>query len=83
MTMWLAAVLLMIPALAVPVYVAARGTVNGRLVAVQFAGALATPVLALMSFAFDQSSSIDLALALALLTIPGTYLYAMFLERWL
>ena len=36
-----------------------------------------------MTFAFDQSSFIDLALTLALLTLPGTLVMALFLERWL
>ena len=83
MTIWLASILLLVPALAVPTYVAVQGNTNSRLAAVQFAGALAVLILVLMSFAFDQSSSVDLALAAALLSIPGTYLYAMFMERWL
>ena len=83
MTVWLAGVLLLVPALAVPTYVAARGDTCSRLAAVQLASALAATILALMSFAFDQSSSVDLALSLALLSIPGTYLYALFVERWL
>ena len=83
MTPWLAGVLLLVPALVVPTTVALRGDANNRLVAVQLASALSALLLALMSFAFDQSSSVDLALSAALLSIPGTYLYALFMERWL
>jgi multisubunit Na+/H+ antiporter MnhF subunit len=36
-----------------------------------------------MTFAFDQPALIDLALALALLSLPGTLLLSLFLERWL
>jgi len=44
---------------------------------------VATVLLALATFAFDQSSFIDIALCLALLTLPGTLVLALFLERWL
>jgi multicomponent Na+:H+ antiporter subunit F len=40
-------------------------------------------LLMALSFAFDQPSSFDLALALALLGLPGTLLFAVFTERWL
>jgi len=52
-------------------------------ITVQLATAVATLILALMTFAFDQSAFIDLALALALLALPGTLLMTLFLERWL
>jgi multisubunit Na+/H+ antiporter MnhF subunit len=42
-----------------------------------------TLILVLMTFAFDQSSFIDLPLALALLALPGTLAMTLFLERWL
>lgn len=83
MTLWLVAIVALLPAFAVPVAVALRAPMNGRLVAVQLASALAMVILALMSFAFDQESTIDLALALVLLSVPGTYLYSLFMERWL
>ena len=80
---WLLAIVLLLPPLALTVTFALRGAANGRLAAVQLASALAVLVLTLMSFAFDQSSSIDLALALVLLSVPGSYVYALFMERWL
>ena len=83
MTIWMLAVLALLPPLAVPVIHACRGDTATRLVAVQLATGVTTLVLALMTFAFDQSSFIDLALCLALLTLPGTLLMALFLERWL
>ena len=48
-----------------------------------WAGGVATILLALVTFVFDQSSFIDIALCLALLTLPGTLVLALFLERWL
>ena len=44
---------------------------------------VASAVLMTLSFAFDQPSSIDLALTLALLSAPGTLILALFEERWL
>jgi multisubunit Na+/H+ antiporter MnhF subunit len=76
------AVLALLPALAVPVVVACRGGTRTRLVAVQLATGLTAQILILMTFAFDQSAFVELALTLALLTLPGTLIMALFLERW-
>ena len=83
MTIWMLTTLALLPPLAIPVWHACRGGTSSRLVAVQLASAATTLILALMTFAFDQSSFIDLALCLALLTLPGTLVMALFLERWL
>lgn len=83
MTPWMLALLALIPAVAIPVGMALRGATAHRLVAVQLAQALATLVLLLMTFVFDQSSFVDLGLTLALMSLPGTLLMAIFLERWL
>ena len=83
MNAWLLATILLLPPLAVPIYVAMRADCDNRLVAVQVAGGLAGLLLAMMTFAFDQPSFIDLALGLTLLSVPGTYLLTVFMERWL
>lgn len=83
MTPWMLATLSLLPAFAVPTIAACRGNTAGRLVAVQLAASIATLVLVLMTFAFDQSAFTDLALTLALLTLPSTLVMALFLERWL
>ena len=80
---WLAAVIALLPALFVPMIAALRGSAGQRLVAVQLATSLAAVILALMTFVFEQPSFIDLALTLAFLTLPGTLVFALFLERWL
>jgi multicomponent Na+:H+ antiporter subunit F len=82
-TAWLVAAIATLPAFAVPVFVACRGASGDRLAAVPLATALAALVLVMMSFAFDQSSFIQLPLALVLLGFPGTLVLAHFLERWL
>jgi multicomponent Na+:H+ antiporter subunit F len=69
--------------LAVPVVAAARRLPAMRFIALQMLIALATVVLVLLSFALNQSSFIDLPLALALLSLSGSLLMALFLERWL
>jgi multicomponent Na+:H+ antiporter subunit F len=83
MTIWLAVVIAMLPPLVVPLWVAMRGDLANRLVAVQLASAVASLVLVLMSFAFDQSTFIDLPITLSLLSLPGTLMLTLFLERWL
>ncbi len=80
---WLAALIAMLPPLALPLWVALRGRTADRLIAAQLASAVAALALVLMSFAFDQPSFIDLPLSLAFLSLPGTLLFALFLERWL
>ncbi len=79
---WHLAVLGTLPALAVLMAAACRGEIAGRLVAVQAATGLTALILILMSFAFDQQSYVDLALALAALGLPGTLVMALVLERW-
>jgi|GEM_PF-852193 len=83
MTDWTIALIALLPPLAVALSAACRGPVARRLVAVQVAGSVATLVLAVMTFAFDQSSFIDLALCLSLLSLPGALVMALFVERWL
>ncbi|MFD6317790.1 hypothetical protein E8E01_23800 [Methylorubrum populi] len=81
--LWLAAALALLPPFALAVLACGRGTLAFRLVAVQLATALATLLLVALSFALDQPAVIDLALTLAVLTLPGTLLFALFQERWL
>ena len=81
--LWLAAALALLPPFALAVLACVRGALAFRLVAVQLATALATLLLVALSFALDQPAVIDLALTLAVLTLPGTLLFALFQERWL
>lgn len=80
---WLAATIAFLPAVAVAVYACSVGGIHNRLAAAQFAGGIGTSILVAMSVAFDQASSIDLALMLCLLTVPASLLFAIFAERWL
>lgn len=81
--LWLIATFGLLPPLLAGVVGAGRQAAGARLVAVSFTTSIASLLLVATSFAFDQPASIDLALALALLSLPGTLLLAMFEERWL
>ncbi len=80
---WLIASLGLLPPFLAAVVATGRGPLAHRLAAIELACSLAVLLLVALSFAFDQASSIDLALTLALLTLPGTLLIAVFAERWL
>lgn len=82
-TVWLITGICLLAPLLVAVVAAGRLSVAWRLVAVELTTSLCIVLLIVLSFAFDQASSIDLALTLALFTLPGTLLFAVFQERWL
>jgi multisubunit Na+/H+ antiporter MnhF subunit len=83
MSAWLIAAVAFLPAVGVAVIMCARGNLGERLAAAQLASSLAVLLLVILTFALDQASSMDLALTLALLSLPATLLYALFVERWL
>jgi multisubunit Na+/H+ antiporter MnhF subunit len=80
---WLTAAAALLPPLAAAGFSAATQTLPGRLVAQEFAGTVALFALMLLAVGYDQPSFIDLALTLALLSLPAALAYAHFLERWL
>lgn len=82
-TPWLIAAAALLPPFLAAALAAGRLAVASRLVAIEFASSLAIMLLITLSFAFDQASSIDLALTVALLSLPGTLVLALFVERWL
>lgn len=83
MSPWLIAFLFCIPPLAGAAYRALSGHCAQRLVATELAVCIGTFMLALASFAWPHDGLIDLALALGLLTVPGTLVFTHFFERWL
>ena len=80
---WLAALIALLPPLAVAFWIGLRAGTADRLVALELAAALSVLIMVLMSFAFDQPSFIDLPLTISFLSLPGTLVFAHFLERWL
>lgn len=83
MSTWAIAAICLIPPLAFTVLSCGRGTVEERFASIQLSGSLVVLLLAILSFILEQATSIDLALTLALLTLPATLLFALFLERWI
>jgi multisubunit Na+/H+ antiporter MnhF subunit len=80
---WLVGVAALLPPFAVAVLAGCRGRTVARLVALQLASSLAGMLLIALTFSFDEPAFIDLPLSLALLSLPGTLIIALFLERWL
>jgi multicomponent Na+:H+ antiporter subunit F len=80
---WLAAVIAFLPALAAVCFAGLRGRTGERLIALELASSISVLLLVMMSFAFGRPSFIDLALALAFVSLPGTLVFTHFLERWL
>jgi len=83
MSPWLLAFLLCVPPLALAAYRALSGRSAQRLVATELAVGISTLMLVLASFAWPHDGLVDLALALGLVSVPGTLVFTHFLERWL
>lgn len=81
--LWVAGLCAVLPPLGMAVAAALRGTIAQRFAASQLATTVAALAVVLATFAIDQPSSIDLAITLALLGLPGSLLVAVFVERWL
>jgi multicomponent Na+:H+ antiporter subunit F len=60
-----------------------RGDAQDRLVGLELAGVIVTLVLLLLAEAFGRAIYVDIALALALLSLAGGLVFARFLERFL
>jgi hypothetical protein len=83
MSAWLLAAMGLLPPLIAAVVACGRGGTSVRLVADQLAYTQYVIELVLLDFAFDQSSSFGLVLALALLGLPAMLVLLLFRERWL
>jgi len=83
MSAWIVAFIALVPPLGMCAYHVLRGDTADRLVALELASAVGSLMLVLTSVGFGQPSFIDLALALSLLGLVGTLVFAQFLERWL
>lgn len=83
MSVWVLAILALMPPFLFSVVLTWRGRPGQRLAAYQLATTVGVIVLTLLTFATDQASVIDLALTTVLLALPGTLLLSVFLERWI
>lgn len=83
MIAWTLAAIALLPPLGLAILASGFGPAAGRLSGIQLASSLGLLIAVALSFAEDQASAIDLALALAVLTLPASLLFALFEERWL
>jgi multisubunit Na+/H+ antiporter MnhF subunit len=83
MTIWRAASVCILLALFVPAWGAFRGSPFSRWAGIQLGTSYTILLLSLLTYVLDQSSFIDLPLALAMLSLVATLLFAHFYERWL
>ncbi len=83
MNPWLLTILALLPPFALAAWHACRGRSGARIAALQLASALTAFMLIALTFAQDEPAFIDLPLSLALLSLPGSLLVALFFERWL
>ncbi len=83
MNAWLIAATALLPGLLACGWVAARAATMDRLVALELAGLLVPMVIVLLAEGYARPSLYDLALSVAILSFPGTLVFAHFLERWL
>lgn len=74
--------LLFIP-LAMAAYIVFSADIVRRLIAMQVCGVIGTVILGLLTIVFATEQFMDVAIALAMLSIGGGITYAYFLERWL
>ena len=81
-TAWAVALVMLLPPLLAAFAMSWRGPVGTRFVGAQLAGSVSVIAMAAMTFAFGQSSSIDLAVTFGVLTVTASLLYAVFVERW-
>lgn len=66
-----------------PGLVVVRARLGVALVAMLAASVIASLALFALSLGFGQPAFVDLALTIALLSLPGALVFAYFVERWL
>lgn len=82
MNLWLVGALGCLVAFVPVLYVVLRSNISERLVALQFSTPVVVFVLLLLAVGINQPSFTDLALTLAVLSLPAGLLFAHFTEKW-
>lgn len=83
MNLWLWAALALVPALVLCCVVCFSGTIEDRLVGLEFAGCVVTIELIFLAEGFHRPSFFDLPLTLAFLSFGSGMVFARFVQRWL
>jgi multisubunit Na+/H+ antiporter MnhF subunit len=79
---WLVAAVALLLGVIPCAVVLVRDDLDGALVALQLAGLLVAEVLLLVAVGAGRSTYADVALVLAVLSLPAGLVFARFLERW-
>jgi len=80
---WILAAIGLLPGLAICLVVLWRGGIMEQFVALQMSGVVTVLMLMLLAEGTAQPGLLDVAVALALLSLPGNLLFAHFLREWL
>ncbi len=83
MTCWIVTALALLVCMIPCFLLCLRGDAMSRLIGLEAGSTMAVIVLLALTEAYGQSSFVDLALTLALLTYGSGLVFARFLERWL
>ncbi len=82
MNPWLLAVIALELGLVICTLVALRGTLPEGIVAMEVASCAGALAIAILAEAVGRPAWFDLALALALMSLPGALVFLTFVERW-
>lgn len=83
MNVWLVAATAFVLGIVPATIVAMRGTLVDRLIGLELASVFAILALLTIEQGLQRQSFYDLSLALAVLTVPSTLVFARFFTRWL
>lgn len=83
MNCWIVAALALLVCMVPCFLLCLRGDAMSRLIGLEAGSTMTVMVLLALTEAYQQSSFVDLALTLALLTYGSGLVFARFLERWL
>lgn len=83
MNVWLVAATAFVLGIVPATIVAMRGTLVDRLIGLELASVFAILALLTIEQGLQRQSFYDLSLALAVLTVPSTLVFARFFMRWL
>lgn len=82
MNLWLLAVILLQLGLIICSLVALRGTLPEAIVAMEVSSVAGVLSIAILAEAVGRPAWFDLAIALALMSLPGALVFLTFMERW-
>ena len=82
MNLWILAVILLQLGLIICALVSLRGTLPESIVAMEVSSVIGVISIAVLAEAVGRPAWFDLAIALALMSLPGSLVFLTFMERW-